>query len=118
LKLNLFWEKTASQEESESREVYFPEAREIRQMDISKRRQLYAMRYLMLDPRRVEALLGPWYCRQNPGLESLTIEHIIEPIPDIEKAAKFSADWRQDIHSTSFGRTEYHCSQMQNEVSL
>ena len=36
-------------------------------VDSSKRRMLYAMRFLLLDPSRLETLMGPWLCRKYIG---------------------------------------------------
>lgn len=119
LKMTLYWQDDDGDFTREPEEVYFPEARGGRVMDVVKRRELYAMRYLMLDPRRFEALLGPWICRQHAGLSHVQIEHIQEPIPDLERAALFSREKLADLTDVrTVGRVEYSCSQVENEVAL
>lgn len=119
LRLQLHWQNEDGSFARDSEELFFPRARDLREMDLSKRRELYAMRYLMLDPRRVEALFGPWVCARFKGLSNLSVEHIVQPIPDLEKAALLSVEsWRDDETMRSFGRVEYRCTQASDEVNL
>lgn len=119
LRLQLHWQNEDGSFARDSEELFFPRARDLREMDLSKRRELYAMRYLMLDPRRVEALFGPWVCGRYQGLSNLTVEHIVQPIPDLDKAARLSVDsWRTEEAMKSFGRVDYRCTQTGDEVTL
>lgn len=72
-------------------EEYFPPERTNVVIDGTKRRLLYAMRFLMIDTVRIEMLLGPWLCRSHPGSTSLTIEQTIETIPPLDRAV--IGDW-------------------------
>lgn len=119
LKMTLFWQDEDGGFSREAEELYFPEARNGRVMDVSKRRELYAMRYLMLDSKRVEALLGPWVCKRYPGLTALEIQQVVEPIPDLDRAVLFSKESLRDLSEVRpMGRVEYRCSQVGDEVVL
>lgn len=63
---------------------YIPPDKEKIVIDSSKRRFLYAMRYLILDEKRMKVLLGPYLCRQHPDAESVNIQNILEPIPNLD----------------------------------
>jgi len=67
-------------------EGFIPPEKEKIVLDSSKRRLLYAMRFLILDTNRMKTILAPWLCRENPGAQLVKIEHILEAIPNLEKA--------------------------------
>lgn len=118
LKFTLFFD---SEEDDSGEPVvsYLPEKKNVGVWDLSERRQLYAMRYMMLDRRRFEAILGPWLCRTNPGLSEAQIEHIIESIPTLDAASfRRDVDLRDLGQSYDFAREVYRCSQAENEVDL
>jgi hypothetical protein len=67
-------------------EGFIPPEKEKIVLDSSKRRLLYAMRFLILDTGRMKTILAPWLCRQYPGAQLIKMEHILEAIPSLEKA--------------------------------
>ncbi len=67
-------------------EGYVPEEKDQIVIDTSKRRYLYAMRFLILDQKRMKTLLGPFLCRKYPGASSISLEEILEPIPNLDLA--------------------------------
>lgn len=71
-------------EDGEPVEGYIPPEKEKIVIDTSKRRFLYAMRFLILDEKRMKVLLGPYLCRKHPGALSIHIENILEPIPNLD----------------------------------
>lgn len=98
-------------------EIYFPETKDSPEWDSSKRRDLYAMRFMVIDPGRVDTVLGPWMCRTHPGATRIQIEHVVNSIPFLDEAAFY-----REESVTSLGHTydtinrEYRCSQMGDEV--
>lgn len=78
-------------------EGYFPPSKEIGPYEISLRRESYAMRFMILDPRRVEQLLGPWLCRQFPEASNIKLEHIIDAIPPMDQVYFNSKRRYQDL---------------------
>lgn len=59
-------------------------------LDSSKRRMLHAIRYMSLDPTRTEKLLAPFFCRKHPTASHLRIQHIMNLIPPLDRAALFA----------------------------
>lgn len=99
-------------------EIFMPEQKEQGVWDLAEKRTLYAMRYMLLDPRRLELILGPWMCRQYPGASHVLIEHMIHPIPRLEDAAMFRSQEITDMaEEYNYLRQEYRCSQINDEVS-
>jgi len=71
--------------EEESEELYIPPEKNRGPFATAKRRVMYSMRYMILDQRRVDALLGPWICHRHPEAETIHVEHKIESIPPIDE---------------------------------
>ncbi|MEZ0393126.1 MAG: hypothetical protein ACAH59_12970 [Pseudobdellovibrionaceae bacterium] len=72
------------EENADPVEGYIPPEKEKIVVDTSQRRFLYAMRFLILDERRMKILLGPYLCRIHSGAASIHIENILEPIPNLD----------------------------------
>lgn len=68
-------------------EGFIPEEKESVVMDSSKRRFLYAMRFLILDHRRLETIMGPYLCKKYPEASRIHVEHILQGIPVLDRAA-------------------------------
>ena len=87
--------------------------------DSSKRRLLYAMRYLALDPHRLQVLMAPWICREFAGASRISINHVIERIPILDVAlSKMNervSDLREIQESPNF---DYNCKTAPDEVDL
>jgi hypothetical protein len=67
-------------------EGYLPPEKEKIVVDSSKRRFLYAMRFMIVDENRLKIILGPFLCRQYPGASSVHIKNILEPIPNLDSS--------------------------------
>ena len=63
---------------------FIPPEKEQIVINTSTRRFLYAMRFLILDERRMKVLLAPYLCRIHEGAEEIQIESILEPIPNLD----------------------------------
>ncbi len=70
----------------ESSRGFFPPERQAFVNDTSARRLLYAMRYLILDPQKMDILLIPWLCRSHPDADRVFIKHLIQKIPSLDLA--------------------------------
>ncbi len=86
LKYNIRFEDANGNDLREPLDGFFPPEKEKIVTDSSKRRFLYALRFFLLDTSRMKTILGPWLCRQNPGSSVITMEQILEPIPNLDKA--------------------------------
>jgi hypothetical protein len=52
----------------------------------AKRRDLYLMRFLLLDEAKVYRFLIPWYCKNYPQTKEIYIEGVGTRIPGIDQA--------------------------------
>lgn len=106
-------------ENEEPRVISMPEEQDQGVWDLGRRRDLYSMRYFLLDPRRIQAVLGPWLCRHHAPASFVRIEHVVNSIPSLEEAVLFSDRSLGEMsRQMGFSDQEYRCSQMQDEVGL
>lgn len=70
----------------DSTTYYFPEFGSKGSYNPNANRLLYAMRFFILDPARVDRYFLPWLCRQHPQAEMIYLQHIIEPVENMERA--------------------------------
>jgi hypothetical protein len=96
-------------------EGYIPEEKDQIVVDTSKRRFLYAMRFLILDQKRMKALLGPFLCRQHPGASSISLEEILEPIPNLDQS-RFGE--MKSVEETKMLTHNHRCNDLNDEVEL
>jgi hypothetical protein len=95
-------------------EGFFPPEKDKIVTNGSRRRLLYAMRFLMLDSRRLQTLMAPWLCREYPEASRVSIQMILEKIPSLDRALLAGAD-REQIDSQ---KVSYSCHGPQDEISL
>lgn len=103
--------------EDESRdpvEGYIPPEKEKIVIDSSKRRFLYAMRFMIIDEKRLKVILGPYLCRQYPGASSVHIKNILEPIPNLDLSQVAMLEQQQAL----IMEHTYDCHATQDEVAL
>lgn len=110
LKFTVYFEDENRQELKEPLELFFPEEKDQGVWDLSRRRELYAMRYMVIDPRRVDLILGPWLCRAYPEASSVRIEHIVNAIPSLDEAVLFRESAVRDLgREYDFVSKEFRC---------
>ena len=116
---HVYFENEHGVEIKDSLSGYLPTEKNQIVTDASRRRMLYAMRFLMLDERRLNLLMAPWLCQQNPGASRVSIRSVVEKIPLMDEAIakmNFSAEsLRQEVDSRS---TLFDCHGPQDEVRL
>ncbi|WP_374030244.1 hypothetical protein [Bdellovibrio bacteriovorus] len=79
--------------------------------NITRKREWALMRYMVLDPKRLRVLMGPWLCRQYPGATSVDMEHVIETIPFLDQAVRFREDSVSDLSKeVQYIRESYSCA--------
>lgn len=90
-------------ENLEPAEYFIPPEKNEGSFGPADRRLFYAMRYMLLDQRRVEGILGPWLCKQHPEATKIHIEHIVEKIPSLDEVAFLdkSTDSDQEIKTVN-----------------
>lgn len=67
-----------------SRTFYFPEHADQGRISPNYNRLIYAMRFMVLNSQRIEMFFAPWICRRHPEAKSVTVQHVVSPIPMIE----------------------------------
>lgn len=119
LEYRVRFEDEQGNETREPIEGYLPPEKDQIVVDSSRRRMLYAMRFLMLDQNRLHALMAPWLCRQHPGASEITIAHEMQAIPSFDRAiANLDTplrDLRQQYRSAS---QTFNCRAEPDEVGL
>mgnify|MGYP000364266901 CR=1 FL=1 len=72
-------------ENGTSRAGLFPAEGEQPTANMSRRRDLYLMRFLVLDMSRIEHYLAPWLCRLEPNVRDVSLTHTVKLITPLEK---------------------------------
>lgn len=98
---------------------YFPQEKNQGVMDITRRRELYVMRFMMIGANRLQALFAPWLCRQYPGATSVHIEQVIETVAPLDEVLTVSdqsvADLSREIQYANF---DFRCDTPPGEFPL
>lgn len=100
LKYTVFYNSEEGEELKEPVFGFFPmeAAKDNRPLpNITRKREWALMRYMVLDPKRLRVLMGPWLCRQYPSATSVDMEHVIETIPFLDQAVRFQEDSVRDL---------------------
>ena len=91
-----------------------PEQNEDGSFDFSlnKRRMSYVVRFLIIDPQKIEEFLAPWLCRQKPEAQSIFIETVVEKIPPLDKVITLKDTIFNDlIEKQTINSLNYECPQ-------
>lgn len=89
LRYRVYYESAEGEELREPDEFYIPETKELPVKDFTLKRHLYAMRFMIIDPKRLETVLGPWLCRQYPQASLIEMQHFVESVPPLHEARLF-----------------------------
>jgi hypothetical protein len=119
LQYRVRFEDEQGNELKEPIEGYLPPEKDQIVVDSSRRRFLYAMRFLLLEPSRMNTLMGPWLCKQYPGASEIAISHVLEAIPSLDVAITSPdtpvKDLKREVES---GRNVFDCRKTPDEVAL
>lgn len=86
LKYFVFFEDALGHALQEPIEGYYPPSRDrAEDFSLDKKRDAYAMRFVAMDPVRLQSFFTPWICRKYPGASQLQIELIVNRIPALDK---------------------------------
>lgn len=75
-----------SDESKEPITGYIPPQKKDIVIDSSQRRLLYAMRFMIVDEKRLNLILGPYLCRLHEGASAVFIRSVLEPILNLDAA--------------------------------
>lgn len=53
---------------------------------LTRKREWAAMRFMVIDPRRLSQIFGPWLCKKYPEAESIDMEQVVEVLPLLDNA--------------------------------
>ena len=118
-KVRVFFEDEHGNEIKEPEEIFFPPEKGQIVVDSSKRRLLYAMRFLTLDSSRLTSLMGPWICRDHPGASRVRMDHLVEEIPNLDLAVtRMDEPLNSLIIEKNYISAEVDCRKPADEVAF
>lgn len=107
-------------EDGETREPelhFFPVEKNQPLLNPLRKRELYATRYMALDPKKLRVLFGPWLCRQHPGALTVDMRLIVETVPPLDKVVKNPhTDLSELSERLEFSHEFVTCGQQDEEV--
>lgn len=98
-------------------EGVFPPQKNLPILNPLRKRDLYAARFMALDPKRLRVIFAPWLCRQNPGVSDVEVRLIVETVPPLDKVVQRPD---LDLHELSerleFARESIACDSLDEEI--
>lgn len=100
-------------------EGYFPAEKNKMISSVFRSRELYLMRFMIIDKRHLKNLFGAWLCRQYPGASSVDMEHVIETVAMLDEAAAFKDESMAELSKElQFVAERFRCDHSEDEVEL
>ncbi|KHD88765.1 MAG: hypothetical protein OM95_06420 [Bdellovibrio sp. ArHS] len=100
-------------------EGYFPAEKNKGISNATRKRELYAMRFMVIEPKRLRLLYGPWLCKQYPGASSVEMEHVIETVPPLDQVVLRRDETVKDLsQELQYVREYYSCTGGADEEAL
>ncbi len=116
---SVHFENDQGEELKPSIQEYLPPEKDQIVTDSSKRRLLYAMRFLALDPHRLQVLMAPWICREYEGATRIYISHVVERIPSLDEVMSRENESVADLRvKEKSPGMQYNCKSKPDEVLL
>jgi hypothetical protein len=117
-KYTIYFRNELLEDLKEPVEGYFPKEKDKGAYGAAERRELYAMRYMIIDPKRVDKFLGPWLCKKFEGASSVKLEHVIDNIPPLDRAVyDHKIDVKNMSEQVEVINRDYDCKGQNDEVS-
>lgn len=108
-----------SDEDQPDAQGFLPPQKELIVTNPSERRTLYAMRFFLLDTRRIERFFIPYLCRSYEGAERITLTHVLQQLPSLDETRVHPdlkiSDLKKEIRQSS---DEYRCSYLAGEEGV
>lgn len=103
----------------DSIEGFFPAEKNHGVSSLTRKRELYVMRFMVIDPRRLKSFMGPWLCHQYPQATSVEMEHVVETVPSLDQVVAFKSEGVAALSKEiQFTRESVSCIKPADEVSL
>lgn len=100
-------------------EGFFPPEKNVGIPSIFRKRELYVMRFMVIDAKRLKVFMGPWLCRQYPGATSVDMEHVIETVPALDQVVTLKDEGVRDLsQELQMSRESVSCTDTPDEVTL
>ena len=112
VRYNVRYEDASGIEQKESINGQIPAEGENIAMTGSKRRMMYAWRFLTVDAHHMKMLMGPWLCREYPGASTITMENILDPIENLDRAQFSDSEPAQE---RSLLQVAFHCNEVNED---
>ncbi len=91
---------------------YYPENIKEHNFRMDQRRLSYVMRFLAIEPARLEKYFVPWVCRQYPGATHVQTEIEIFRIPPLDVVTTLKSENYYDlVHQEQMNSSMYVCVQ-------
>lgn len=120
IRYTVFFENEMGESQKEPIEGFFPPEKNQKVLSEVKKRSLYAMRFMLVEPKRLKVFFGPWVCRQYPGATTVSVEAVIETVPFLDNVVLQS---QAEVNSLSeelqYVKEDISCDpETQDEVAL
>jgi hypothetical protein len=103
----------------DSVEGFFPREKNLGISSLTRQREMYVMRFMVIDPRRLKVFMGPWLCRQYPEASSVEMEHVIETVPPLDQVVALKDEFVNSLSKEfQYLHETYSCTETADEVSL
>lgn len=119
IRYKVYYYNDQGDEVKEPLEKFFPEEKNSFARNQTSRRFLYAMRFFVLDPRKLETIFIPWLCKKEPEASRIQVEYVIEQVPPLDEAVTHANTSVEDmIDKLKYLKTSLDCKDLLDEVSL
>ncbi len=107
------------EELKESITHYIPAEKNEKILNPLHKRELYAMRFFAIDPKRMRTLLAPWICRHYTGATSVEVELVVETVPVLDQVVMSQVERVKDLsQEMQYSKINYSCLGPQDEEIL
>lgn len=114
IKYDIYFEDEYGHQLKEPIMGFYPPSRDLGgDLTMNKKRDAYAMRFLVIDQERIPKFFVPWMCAKNPEASKIFIEVILNRIPTLDQmlaVVNQNLQSYENIVSTEeIGRSAYEC---------
>lgn len=96
-------------------EGFYPESKDQGEdFRLDKKRNSYAMRFLAVDPFRIETFFTPWICQKHPSARKIQVELYVKKIPSLDQMVAIVNnninEYENLLHAEQINRYIYECA--------
>jgi len=106
----VYYEDSYGNQLKDPEELYYPEQKDGSNFAMNIRRQNYMMRFMAIDPSRIQNYFAPWICKQHPGATRVQFTLIIDHIPPLDKViALTETDFSELLRHEEVNQNVFNC---------